>query len=410
MDNIHIVIAGHVDHGKSTFIGRLLYDLGVLTAEKMAGVATSLNAGGGAAEFAHIMDSFEEERLLGMTMDTSEAEFEHTGRKYTIIDVPGHFEFLAKMVTGAHQADAVILIVDAKEGLQRQTRLHCHFLSMMGIRQMVVLINKMDAVSYSKAAFDKSDTGIHGFLKGMGIESVYSIPVAALYGDNIFSLSNNMPWYNGPSVVSVLATLKPRRLDGDLLYFPVQDVYEFDRERIVAGRVESGMICVGQMLKMWPDRIPFTVKKIRKYGKDAVSDAGQGECIGVILEGVDVSVISRGKVLSNSERLNAGKKVKARIFWFTDEPCRVEEYYSVCCATQSIKGKIIGITSRMHISRDNQVVCSDSADSLMMGEIADIDIELEEPLVFDAGGGTSLGNVIIKRDDVIITGGGSLYE
>jgi translation elongation factor TU len=407
--NLNLVITGHVDHGKSTFIGRLLYDLGVLTAEKMAIVAAALKTRG-AAEFAHITDSFEEERLLGMTMDTSDVVFEHAGRKYTLSDVPGHYELLAKMVTGAHQADAAILIVDAKEGMQRQTKLHCHLLSMMGIRQMVVLINKMDAVSYSKDVFDKSDMGIYGFLKGMGIESVYSIPVSALYGDNIFSLSNNMPWYNGPSVVPILATLKPRRSDGDLFCFPVQDVYEIDRERIVVGRVEAGTIYVGQKLRMLPDSIPFVVKAIKKYSKDNIGEAGTGECIGVMLKGGDISGISRGNILSDSENLKVDKKVKARIFWLTREPCRVDEYYSVCCATQSVKGKVTGISGCLQVSTDNQVVYSESVDNLLMGEIADIDIELESPIVFQASGTSALGHIVIKRDGVIITGGGSLYE
>ncbi|HHT9141260.1 MAG TPA: GTP-binding protein [Candidatus Tripitaka californicus] len=405
MDTLNVAITGHVDHGKSTFIGRLLYDLGVLPEEKRAKIHP-LGDQDRRLELARIMDSFEEERLWGMTIDTSNIVFRHGHRQYTIIDVPGHYELLAKMVTGTSYADAAILIIDVLEGLQRQTKLHCLLLSMMNIHQIIVLINKMDLVGYSQTEFEKIKSSTLSFLDSLNIKSCHIIPTSAASGDNVTTKSMNMQWYSDMTVLAALDSLVMTRPLARELCFPVQDIYEFDGERIIAGWIESGRMSTGQRLLMLPDRTYHTVLEIKKYGRPNLQQAGQGECVGIILRDKDLSAVRRGAVLTDSEDLHVSQKVKGRAFWIAEEPCLTGNRYSICCTTQSVKGTIVNIANRMHISANNELAYSESVDRLTLGEVADIEFELDYPLVFQTGNLTGLANFVMKKDNVSIAGGG----
>lgn len=409
MDALSVVIIGHVDHGKSTFIGRLLYDAGALSKEKMAKINNSGNCGG-EFELAHTMDSFEEERLLGMTMDTSSVSFSYGNRQYTIIDVPGHYELLAKMVTGANCADAAILVVDVLEGLQSQTKLHCHVLSRMNIRQVIVLINKMDLVGYSRVEFDRRGSTLVAFLKSVNICPQYIIPISAKLGDNITTKSLNVPWYSGATVLAALDSLTPSRPATQELCFPVQDIYELDGERIVVGRVESGRMSSGQGLLLLPAQTRCGVREIKRYGKTDIQEAEQGECIGITVEDVDASALKRGAVFTDSANFRVGSKVRGRVFWITDAPCIIGNRYSICCATQSVNGAVVGITNRVQVSTANEVVHYDSVDSFVLGEVADVELELDCPLVFQTKTTLKLSNFVLKKDGVLIAGEGYFLE
>ncbi len=405
MDTLNVAIIGHVDHGKSTLIGRLLYELGALPAEKMAQINLSNNETG-KFDFAHIMDSFEEERLLGMTMDTSNIVFRNGGRQYTIIDVPGHLEFLSKMATGASYADAAILIIDVVEGVQKQTILHDHLLSMMNVDQIIILINKMDLVSYGQTDFDKTRANELALLKSMNMESCQVIPVSAGLGDNVTTKSSNMPWYSGMTVLAALDSFVTTKQAAQALCFPVQDIYKFNGERIVVGQIESGKMILDQRLLMLQNQTYYNLREIKKFGKSNIQQAKQGECVGIILEGENLSAIKRGVVFSDSESLSVSPKVTGRVFWLVDEPCVVGNCYSICCATQSVKGTVVKITNHLHVPAGNELVYSVSADSLGLGEISDIEIELEKPLVFQTGKGKALSNFVMKKEGVS-TGGGT---
>src|SRR6185436_3918203 len=252
-EQLKIVIVGHVDHGKSTFVGRLFYDTGSLPEGKLEQLQKVAERRGVPFEWANLMDALQSERDQNITIDTAQIWFHTQKRQYVIIDAPGHKEFLKNMVTGAANAEAALLLIDAAEGVQEQSRRHGFLLNLLGIRQIAVLVNKMDLQGYSQERFDQIEREFRAFLKTVGLEPKIFIPIAAKLGDNIAAPSANMPWWKGPTVVQTLDEFKISELPKDQpLRFPIQDVYRFDERRILAGRVESGSIKVGDRLLFSP--------------------------------------------------------------------------------------------------------------------------------------------------------------
>src|SRR5438874_1902676 len=236
---LKIVFVGHVDHGKSTLIGRLLHDTNSLPEGKLAQVEQACAAEGMEFEFAFLLDALLEEQEQNITIDTTQIPFRTQRRDYVIIDAPGHKEFLKNMITGAASADAALLLIDAHEGVQEQSRRHGYMLHLLGIRQVIVLVNKMDLVGYKQDVFDAIESQYRAFLKQLGVEPKRFIPIAAKHGDNIVQHSANTPWYKQAPVVESIDSLfeippPPTHLP---LRFPIQDVYRFDHRRILAGRV-----------------------------------------------------------------------------------------------------------------------------------------------------------------------------
>src|SRR3984957_2389841 len=200
-EQMKIVIVGHVDHGKSTFVGRLLHDTGSLPEGKFEQLQEVAARRGVPFEWANLMDALQSERDQNITIDTAQIWFRTKKRQYVIIDAPGHKEFLKNMITGAANAEAALLLIDAHEGVQENSRRHGYLLSMLGIRQIVVLVNKMDLCGYSQERFAEIETSFRAFLKSVGVEPKCFIPIAAKHGDNIASRSANMPWWSGPTVL-----------------------------------------------------------------------------------------------------------------------------------------------------------------------------------------------------------------
>src|SRR5437763_4003627 len=205
---LKIVIVGHVDHGKSTFVGRLFYDTGSLPEGKYEQLQTIAERRGVPFEWANLMDALQSERDQNITIDTAQIWFQTKKRQYVIIDAPGHKEFLKNMVTGAANAEAALLVIDANEGVQEQSRRHGYLLNLLGIRQIAVLVNKMDLENYSQQRFDQIEAEYRGWLKSVGVEPKTFIPISAFHGDNIASISKNMPWWKGPTVLQTLDEFK----------------------------------------------------------------------------------------------------------------------------------------------------------------------------------------------------------
>src|SRR5260221_1986111 len=248
-EQLKIVIVGHVDHGKSTFVGRLFHDTGSLPEGKLEQLQKIAERRGTPFEWANLMDALQSERDQNITIDTAQIWFHTSKRQYVIIDAPGHKEFLKNMVTGAANADAALLLIDAHEGVQENSRRHGYLLHLLGIRQIAVLVNKMDLEQYSEAKFQQIETEYRAWLKSIGVEPKVFIPIAAKLGDNIATLSSNMPWFRGPTVLQTLDEFKlAESPKNQPLRFPIQDIYRFDERRILAGRVESGSIKVGDRL------------------------------------------------------------------------------------------------------------------------------------------------------------------
>ncbi len=332
-DLLRIVIVGHVDHGKSTLVGRLFHDTGSLPEGKYEAIKAMCDRRGMPFEWAFLMDAMQAERDQGITIDTSQIWFKTEARDYTIIDAPGHKEFLKNMITGAAQSDAALLIIDASEGVREQSRRHGYLLHLMGIRQVAVAVNKMDMVGYEQEQFDLIEEEYRDYLRTIGVEPTFVIPVSAREGDNIATQSTNMPWYKGPTVVRALDSFLPSAPAVDQpLRFPIQDVYKFDTRRIIAGRLESGSLKVGDTLVFSPSNKTARVKTIESWsalpGATPPEEASAGESIGVTLD--EQIFVERGDIASHEDGAPIETDVfRARIFWLGHDPLTVGKTYKI---------------------------------------------------------------------------------
>src|SRR5262245_519851 len=238
---VRIVIVGHVDHGKSTLVGRLLHETGSLPEGKLEMLKAVSARRGMPFEWSFLLDSLQAERDQGITIDTTQIRFRTNSRDVVLIDAPGHAEFLRNMITGASQADGAVLIIDALEGVRDQTRRHGYLLHLLGIKQVVVVVNKMDRIDFGAERFKEISAEVSAHLKGLGLVPRAIIPTSARDGDGVAIHTSRIGWYLGPTVIEALDALEPARpLQSLPLRFPVQAIYKFDDRRIIAGRVESG--------------------------------------------------------------------------------------------------------------------------------------------------------------------------
>src|SRR5258706_7393502 len=281
-EQLKIVIVGHVDHGKSTFVGRLFHDTGSLPEGKLEQLQHRAERRGVPFEWANLMDALQSERDQNITIDTAQIWFRTQKRQYVIIDAPGHKEFLKNMVTGAANAEAALLLIDAHEGVQENSRRHGYLLHLLGIRQIAVLVNKMDLEDYSAEKFQQIETEYRVWLKSIGLEPKVFIPIAAKHGDNIASRSAKMPWWQGPTVLEILDDFNVSERPNDQpLRMPIQDVYRFDERRILARRVEAGSIKGGDKLIFSPTNKTSTGKTIDPWDSPATNEARGAQRIGI---------------------------------------------------------------------------------------------------------------------------------
>jgi bifunctional enzyme CysN/CysC len=315
-----IVIVGHVDHGKSTLVGRLVYETGSLPEGRYEAIKAMSERRGMPFEWAFLMDAIQAERDQGITIDTTQIRFRTKKRPYTIIDAPGHKEFLKNMVTGAASSEAALLLIDAHEGVQEQSRRHGYLLHLLGVRQVAVLVNKMDLVGYSADRFGEVAEAYRAYLGGLGVEPACIIPISAREGDNIVAHSPKMPWYQGASVVGALDSFALRELPTELpLRMPVQDVYKFDQRRIIAGRIEAGALKVGDEVIFSPSNKTARIRSIEAWNAPQPEEADAGRSIGVTLD--EQIFVERGEVMSHLEAAPIESNVfKARMFWLGHQP------------------------------------------------------------------------------------------
>jgi elongation factor 1-alpha len=302
--HINIVFVGHVDHGKSTTVGRLLYDAGTIdeqTLRKLKEEAERLGKGG--FEFAFVMDQLKEERERGVTIDLSHKKFQTQKYDFTIIDAPGHRDFIKNMITGASQADAAVLVIGT-EGVQAQTKEHAFLCKTLGVTQIIVACNKQDLNKYDQKKFEATKTDALALLKSVGYkpESVQVIPIASYPGDNVVKKSTNMPWYTGQTLLEALDKLAPPEKPTTLpLRLPLQDVYNIKGIGVVpVGRVETGIMKVGEKIIVTPARegkgIVGEVKSIEMH-HEAVNEAEPGDNVGFNVRGIEQKDIARGDVV-----------------------------------------------------------------------------------------------------------------
>ena len=331
---LRIVIVGHVDHGKSTLVGRLVYETGSLPEGRFEAIKAQSERRGMPFEWAFLMDAIQAERDQGITIDTTQIWFKTAKRPYVIIDAPGHKEFLKNMVTGAASSEAALLLIDAHEGVQEQSRRHGYLLSLLGVKQVAVLVNKMDLVGYSAERFGEVAEDYRAYLAGLGVTPACIIPISAREGDNMIEHSARMRWYQGPTVLQALDTFEYKELPTERpLRMPVQDVYKFDQRRIIAGRIESGRLQVGDEVVFSPSNKTAKIKSVEAWHVPELPEsASAGYSIGVTL--TEQIFVERGEVMSHLEAAPIESNVfKARLFWLGQNPVRIGSTYTLKVGT-----------------------------------------------------------------------------
>ena len=405
-DDLKFVAVGHVDHGKSTLIGRLLYDTNSLPPDKMEEVRRVSEEADGVPEFAFVMDHLEEERRNRVTIDTAQIFFRTNRREYVIIDAPGHKQFLKNMITGSTQAEAALLLIAAEEGLQEQTHRHAYMLSLLGIKQLLVVINKMDLVEYKQERFQQVKNDIVKRLKDFSLDPLEVIPIAAHLGENVARRSDKMPWYQGPTLLEGLDRLRPAPTSEEgVLRFPVQDIYEQNGEKILVGRLVSGTLKSGQRVMFHPLGKTATVDYI-KVMEGKKDQALAGESIGVVLkEKGAMQGLKRGEIacdLTPTPLIN--NTIVATVFWMSGEPLRKGDTLDLKCATQQVSCKVKKIRDRMN-SSSLEIIDAD-ADELHNTEVATLTLKANGYLCMDPFESVAeTGRFVLMRDTNTVAGG-----
>lgn len=397
-ENLSFVITGHVDHGKSTFIGRLLYDTHSLSEDRMREFKDKKEV-----NFAFITDHFREEREQKITIDTTQIFFKTDKRDYTIIDVPGHVEFMKNMITGASQADAAVLVVDAEEGVKEQTKRHSYILSLLGIKQVLVLVNKIDLIDYSRATFKDIKKTVEIALKENGLSAGNFIPVSAKDGDNIKNRSDKMPWYTGPLFLESIDKLNCcGSLENKPLIFPVQDVYDTEEGKIIVGKIEEGVVRGGQNIRILPDQGKHKVKKVIKYlSSDTTGRAG--ESVGIILD--DQILFSRGCVICDQGvELDVLDSLNVKVFWISSRPLKTGDNLTLRCATQETNCTIDKIIKKVDTSSFEEK--SDKGNGLKCLEVGELSLKTDKKMAIKKFNEiASLGRFVLCDNGEILGGG-----
>ena len=405
-EQLKIVIVGHVDHGKSTFVGRLFHDTGSLPEGKLEQLQQIAERRGVPFEWANLMDALQSERDQNITIDTAQIWFHTRKRQYVIIDAPGHKEFLKNMITGAANAEAALLLIDAHEGVQENSRRHGYLLNLLGIRQIAVLVNKMDLEQYRPTCFQQIETEYRAWLKTIHVDPTCFIPIAAKHGDNIASLSPNMPWWTGPTVLEALDEFKVAELPKNQpLRLPIQDVYRFDDRRILAGRVEAGSVKVGDKLVFSPSNKTSTVRTIERWNAPPTQTASAGESIGLTL--TEQIFVARGAVAAlETAPPYELSSFKARLFWLGRQPFTKGKTYKLKLATQEVECVIESIDKVIDASTLQTVARSTSAAFVGRYEVAELTLHTRKPIAFDVHADIVPTGRFVIVDGFDVSGGG----
>ncbi len=318
-EQMKIVIVGHVDHGKSTLVGRLFYDTNSLPEGKYEQIQAMCKKRGMQFEWSFLMDALQAERDQEITIDTSQIWFKTDKRNYVIIDAPGHKEFLKNMISGAASSEAALLMIDAAEGVKEQSKRHGYLLHLLGVDQIAVAINKMDLVGYSQERFDQIEKEYRSYLKEINVIPSQVIPITAKEGGNIVNRSDKMAWYKGPTVIEALDKFKRKPEPVDLsLRFPIQDVYRFDEhKRIFAGRIESGSLKIGDTLLFSPSNKTSKVASIENWGGKELHKVSAGMSTGITL--TEQIFIERGEIASHVKDAPVLTNLfRAKLFWLSE--------------------------------------------------------------------------------------------
>ena len=403
--SLRVVIVGHVDHGKSTLIGRLLHETGNLPDGKLEQLKAVAKRRGMPFEWAFLLDALQTERDQGITIDTSQIRFRTPSRDIVLIDAPGHTEFLRNMITGASQADAALLIVDAVEGVREQTRRHGYLLQLLGVHQIAVVINKMDRIDYDAARYEEIKKELSDHLGNLGLTPAAIIPISARHGDGVARRSDSTRWYDGPTVLEIFEHFNTApRADQLPLRFPVQAIYKFDDRRIIAGRVETGRLSVGETVTVTPSGKQVKVRAIEAWPVPDQSkvplDARAGQSVGVTLD--QEIFLQRGDVISAGAAPTAATALRARVFWLHETPLESGLALTVRIGTSETRATITGIPKAV----DPGALETSGHDAIAQNHVGEIQIALTTPLAADTyEASPQTGRVVLDLDGRIAGGG-----
>jgi bifunctional enzyme CysN/CysC len=405
MNKLKLVIVGHVDHGKSTLVGRLLHETGALPEGKVDAVRAMSEKRGMPFEWAFVIDAMQAERDQGITIDTSQIRFRTRAREYLLIDAPGHKQFLKNMVSGAAGADAVVLVVDAHEGVQEQTRRHAYLLRLLGIRRILVAVNKMDLVGHGEARYQEVRRDVAAYLRSIGVSDadIAFLPIAAREGENLGSRSAAMPWYQGPTLLEALDALPQPAPAIDLpLRMTVQDVYKFDQRRIIAGRIESGSLHVGDTLLFSPTNATARIASIEAWNAPAPATAGVGQSIGLTL--ADDIFVERGHVASHAHSAPVVSNVfRASLFWLGRGPLVAGSQYRL----RRGAAETLAVVERIDRVVDTSTLASGPGEQLEPGGVGEVIVRTRGLLALDHHAENALTGRFVLVDGHQIVGGGT---
>jgi bifunctional enzyme CysN/CysC len=407
-EQISIVMAGHVDHGKSTVIGRLLADIGALPKGKLEQVQAMCRRNARPFEYAFLLDALKDEQAQGITIDAARCFFRTEKRRYTLIDAPGHIEFLKNMITGASRAEAALLTIDAKEGVRENSKRHGYMLSMLGLRQLAVLVNKMDLVDYSQEVFDRIRAEYTAFLGRLGIVSVSFIPVSGMQGVNIAAHSSATPWYTGPTLLEQIDGFQRREFPHALPFrLPVQDIYKFteqgDERRIVTGTIETGTIAVGDAVVFQPSGKTSRVASIEYFNGPVKQTAAAGEAPGFTLDTQIYIKPGEWMVRQGEPPLQVGTRFRVNLFWMGRAPMIRDQVYKLKLGALRSPVKLVQVLAVLDATELGTVVDKQQVDR---HDVAEVILETPKPVAFDEVSAIEQTGRLVIVDNNEIAGAG----
>jgi bifunctional enzyme CysN/CysC len=408
---MNIVIVGHVDHGKSTVIGRLLADTHSLPEGKLEQIRAQCELNSKPFEYAFLLDALKDEQAQGITIDAARVFFKSQLRPYLILDAPGHIEFLKNMITGAARAEAALLVIDAAEGVQENSRRHGYMVSLLGVKQLAVVVNKMDLVAWDRGVYQRIVREYGAFLDQVGIRPASFIPVSGRGGDNIAARSAQLPWYEGPTVLEALDSFRSEPAPVERFFrMPVQDVYKFtkqgDDRRIVAGTIDSGTVCVGDSVIFYPSGKKSRVKSIEAFNRPVQERAEAGWAVGLTLQ--EQIYITRGEIatLELEQRPQVTTRLRVSLFWLGKDPMVKRKEYLLKLGTSRVTARLEEVLRVMDASTLDSVEGS----AIQRHDVAECVLKLDRAIACDLAEDVPATSRFVIVDDFEIRGGGIVRE
>ena len=411
-DHMDVVIVGHVDHGKSTVIGRLMADTGSLPEGKLEQVKAMCKENARPFEYAFLLDALKNEQAQGITIDTARCFFKTDKRNYIIHDAPGHIEFLKNMVTGAARAEAALLVIDAEEGVQENSKRHGYMVSMLGVKQIAVLVNKMDLVEYQEEIFNNIKAEYTEFLDQLGVHPTAFIPVSARHGQNITQQSDKMPWYTGTIVLEQVDAFE--KISGErqeAFRMPIQDIYKFtdqdDDRRILAGTILTGIVRPGDDVVFYPSGKTSTIKTIEAFNSEKKTEIYAGMATGLTL---DTQIyIKAGELMCRQDEMqpHVGRQFRANLFWMAHAPMVKDKEYRLKIGATAISAQLTEIIQVLDASELTSVKTKQQVDR---HDVAECILETARPIAFDLRNDLEATGRVVIVDDYEISGAGVILD